>query len=342
MAQRDEDMSAVDLEHEFSSWKLRDMCGMEETVENVYRGAEVDASRGDIECIAKYLTSTSVVDVAGIFSPERFTSSATGMGLRPGFVIDLSTIKKNGEHWDMSREEDRDELQELQEGEGPYLLIGGLPCEAFSALQRLNQMRVDPEMRRPRLEQGRQHLNTAVSAYRRQIQQGSRYFLHEHPFSADSWKEQSIDDLQKEKDVYFVKGPMCRWSMRAEGARGEGFVRKDTGWLTNSPALRDILEGGCSNKGKPVKDWHRHVHLINGRARAAQVYPPRLVRAILRGLKEQMRSDGALGEIGAVSAGPTGEEEIFADGKFLELVDDVNGCVLQTDLVNEARRLELE
>ena len=40
------------------------------------------------------------------------------------------------------------------------------------------------------------------------------------------------------------------------------------------------------------RDWkHRHVHLMNGRAKAAQQYPDELCRAVCRGLKQQITAD---------------------------------------------------
>lgn len=45
----------------------------------------------------------------------------------------------------------------------------------------------------------------------------------------------------------------------------------------------------CPNRmGKPQ---HDHVTLINGRAKAAQTYPPGLCRAVCKGLLEQMEVD---------------------------------------------------
>ncbi len=65
------------------------------------------------------------------------------------------------------------------------------------------------------------------------------------------------------------------------GLQGTGFVRKETGWMTNCGALATLLEGECSNQtGKAP--WHRHVHLIGGLARQAAIYPPKLVKAVLR------------------------------------------------------------
>lgn len=65
--------------------------------------------------------------------------------------------------------------------------------------------------------------------------------------------------------------------MLAEDQQGVGFIKKQTCWLTNSPEMAECISGKC-------KGGHRHVHLINGRARAAQTYPPKLV-SILKGIR---------------------------------------------------------
>lgn len=43
---------------------------------------------------------------------------------------------------------------------------------------------------------------------------------------------------------------------------------------------------------------YRRVMLVNGRAKAAQIYPPALVAAILKGIKEQMKEDGEIKDLG--------------------------------------------
>ena len=78
----------------------------------------------------------------------------------------------------------------------------------------------------------------------------------------------------------------------SEDAQGPGLVRKDTGWMTNSARRAERLAGVCSNKLVDPDKWHRHVHLINGRAKAAQKYPPALVKNILAGLKEELHDGG--------------------------------------------------
>ena len=85
---------------------------------------------------------------------------------------------------------------------------------------------------------------------------------------------------------------------------GKGLVRKETRWLTNSPHLARTLSGVCSNS-QVGKTWHRRVNLINGRARSAQVYPPRLVRGILEALRNQLAEDGEFSQaLNSLGAGP--------------------------------------
>ena len=99
--------------------------------------------------------------------------------------------------------------------------------------------------------------------------------------------------------VFEARGPMCRWGMKAKDHQGEGLVKKQTRWLTNSPVLAEALTGCCSNN--LGKSWHRHVHLIDGRAKGAQVYPPKLVHGILKAIRKQLEVDG---EICSLDAGP--------------------------------------
>jgi hypothetical protein len=216
----------------------------------------------------------------------------------------LETTKADGTYWDLSKEEDVEELKFLQEAEDPMMLVGSPPCTAFSNLLKMKRHSVHPGKYEQLRESGRLHLRNSVASYLRQIGRG-RYFLHEAPSSADSFDEPEVIELLKMPGILRVRGPMCRWDMMATDGAGTSYVRKSTDWVTNSPVLAAILEGECSNKF----GWHRHVHLLNGRARHAQVYPPRLVRAILLGIKRQMLVDGELSELEAALAGPVCEEE---------------------------------
>lgn len=193
------------------------------------------------------------------------------------------------------------------------------------------------------MAEGRLHLEVAVDAYHRQIDNG-RYFLHEHPKPSASWNEPCIQDLAGRDDVFVVQSPMCYWRMLAEDMQGVGHVRKETQYLTNSAELAKRLNQVCEGN-------HRHVHLINGRARQAQVYPPKLVKAILKGIKAELQNMGELSELSAMSSGPSPDdtsndatEPFFnpEDVKGDEIWDSVTGTLLDPIKVWEARAEEMK
>ena len=193
-----------------------------------------------------------------------------------------------------------------------------------------------------RREKGERHLHACIRMYHKQIDAG-RHFLHEHPWSTDSWYYPEVKALSEKQGVYLVKGPTCKWEMQAEdpqGLQGKGYVRKETGWLTNSAALAESLAEQCSNETGDL--WHRYVHLVGGIARGAAVYPPKLVKAGLQGLREQMAQDGHLSSVDAYAAGPVPEEPAMPAGDWYQYWDDVNGGYLDPAGVEEARALEMD
>lgn len=228
----------------------------------------------------------------------------------------------------------------MQETDDPFLLTGSPPCEAFSAILRIMKSKRDPEKIQRDRELGLQHLRVAVEAYKRQMQRG-RYFLHEHPWTASSWNEDVVKELREDPRVYVVKGPMCRWRMKPKDCAEENvYVRKETGWMTNSPVLAEILRGTCSNSDG--KAWHRHVSLIGGgRAHAARVYPPALVKAVLKGIKEQMRQDGELSVSAMQLSGPVPEDDVELNPDW-GFWDDVRGGWLDPEGVRKARAEEMQ
>ena len=103
---------------------------------------------------------------------------------------------------------------------------------------------------------------------------------------------------------------------------------------------------------------HDHIQLLNDRATAYEKYPPRLVAAMLRALRQSMRAAGggeAHGMVGrdrqltiaAVEAGPTLEEPESlsicdtADGDQ-EFRDRSTRLPLNPEMVNKARELEMQ
>ena len=131
------------------------------------------------------------------------------------------------------------------------------------------------------LRTGRLHLTWSIGLYRAQMRDG-HYFLHEYPSGSTSVLEPCLQELLRTPGVFRVRGPMCYWGMTTSDTEGEGLVKKEAYWVTNSRFIVAELDRECSNK-TGARPWHRHVHLTNHKAHAARIYPPKLVAAILRG-----------------------------------------------------------
>ena len=289
----------------FTPQKMELMPNLIKRVRTVFQSHQMRCSVQDARDIAGALNALGEhktlwhrkVDVGEIFTPPRFTSWCSQFGLKPGLCVDLCTKRPDGYHWDLSRAEDQVWLEQIISSQRPFLLTGSPPCAQFSRINQLNRGRVSKEVWEWRQAQGRRLLHVAIKSYWQQLHAG-RYFLHEHPAFASSWNDPKMQQLVAQPGVFLVQGPMCRWGMRVKSKKDpfEGYARKETKWLTNSPFLAKILQGTCSASRDPTDpkyDWHRHLQLIGGTlCRQAQVYPAKLVKAALRGILKQMEHDG--------------------------------------------------
>ena len=146
-----------------------------------------------------------------------------------------------------------EELHNLLERDEPLLLTGSPPCNLFSRLQYISWYKLPPEVRKKRMKEALHHLHTACDAYEVQLNAG-RYFLHEAPWPASSWNDERVERIASRDDVYTVRGPMCKWGMQAtdrRGLQGNGYVRKETGWMTNHPGLAELLQQSALTRTHP-------------------------------------------------------------------------------------------
>ena len=67
---------------------------------------------------------------------------------------------------------------------------------------------------------------------------------------------------------------MCAYGMTSTDEIGEGWVKKPTTMISSSPEVLRRAEARCSDELGGHQ--HRHVHLVQGRATAAQVDPREL------------------------------------------------------------------
>lgn len=240
------------------------------------------------------------VDICEVFSPERVNAMVRKFGLTPGSSLDLT----NG--YDFRNADDRARAWAIIKKTSPYLVIGSPPCTLFSQLQELNKHihRDDPVWLRKFEEakaEATSHLVFCAMIYQHRMKHG-RHFLHEHPWSAASWKLTSMAELIDDGRVFHTQTHMCRFGMEShvQSKGGEkGLVKKPTGFMSSAECIVAELARRCDGS-------HQHVHLMGGRAAAAQVYPPALWEAILRGVIEQKRF-----EQGRVVTTPTMEPQKF-------------------------------
>ena len=68
---------------------------------------------------------------------------------------------------------------------------------------------------------------------------------------------------------------MCQFGMKSRDAEGEGWAKKPTTLMTNSLDMFKTLSKRCT------PGTHRHVPLMEGRAKAAALYPKDLRQAVL-------------------------------------------------------------
>ena len=115
--------------------------------------------------------------------------------------------------------------------------------------------------------------------YELQIADG-RYFVHEHKWTAWSWRLPAMRALCAREGVYLGKGNMCQHGMFIDTPSGPELALKATGWLANSTHILDCLAKLCTNSGN--EGDHEHASLENSRAARIAVYPDKLCYAIFK------------------------------------------------------------
>ena len=180
-------------------------------------------------------------------------------------------------------------------------------------------------------------LGFALSVYTWQVRRG-RYFLHEHPASASSWKLEEVQAVRCLDGVTTMTCDACMFGMRAVDADGvERPVKKPTRWMSNAPRLLRSLGFRCDGK-------HAHTRLLGGRAGAAAVYPPEMVVAIVRGLQAQREEDARAGRTEAPLSAALTQAMSLENPAWSDKVvrDEYTGEPLSHELVRRGKAEELK
>ena len=136
-----------------------------------------------------------------------------GLGLKVIGVLDLRIMKPDGSPWDFTRQADRRAAREMIDVQDPDWLIGPPPCKCFSIWNyAMNYPKVDKAKVQAAVAEGCIHLNAVASLYRKQMMKG-KYFPHEHPTSAHSWKEDSNVAIAMDPTVHIVVAHQCMYGL---------------------------------------------------------------------------------------------------------------------------------
>ena len=265
--------------------------------------------------------------------------------MRAGWSLDLTMRDPDtNEPRDLSKKSNQNKVRKMVLEGKPFMLIGSPPCTAFTRLQALNKHKREPEVVKKELAAACEHIRFCFEMYEIQ-RNGCRYFAHEHPSSASSWNRPEVLDMLLKEDVELVIVDMCDFGMVSTNKYGEALVRKRTKILTNSPEVARRVARKCSGD-------HVHTHLMNGKAKRAQLYPRAFSKAVCEGIAAQKKLHSLglrqsplmnvdeMDEAVTKLTGKVGHVEMLHEDEIA--MDDQSGGELDPQLVRQARRSEIE
>ena len=246
-------------------------------------GVQEDTARTCALTMMSLTPPSTFVEVYGTSIFDHNLMSRRNLNIEGLRSFDLRSLKPDGTPWNFMKRSDRKLARRMINEQDPDWVIGAPPCTAFSIWNHgINFKKMDPETVRQMLEEGRAHLRFACSLYRRQIANG-KFFLHEHPATAMSWKEEEVDALARLPFVHLVTAHQCQYGLVTPSDADRSKMvpaLKPTKFLTNSLVMSEQLQKKCDGS-------HSHQHLTGGRCKDAAFYPLPLVRAILKGIALQ-------------------------------------------------------
>ena len=92
-----------------------------------------------------------------------------------------------------------------------------------------------------------------------------------------------MDDLQIQSAV----AHMCKYGMQSSEMLGIGKEKGPTGCLTNSQYRMDNMKNTCLG-------GHKHIQLVGCKAQECQVYPDKLCREMLSGIRLELANSGVI------------------------------------------------
>ena len=162
-----------------------------------------------------------------------------------------------------------------------------------------------------------------------------------------------ITELMAHAEVGSVVLHMCAFGMTSTDEQGEAPVKKGTRLMSSSGEILKRVDRKWSNGSGGTPHWH--VHLIQGRAKAAQVYPRDLADSICEGIAAQKRIESlgvtprdimsveTMRQAAKAGVGECPAEALHHSGfEGMEAFDDVTGQALRPELMIKTRKDEID
>ncbi|CAE7353637.1 unnamed protein product [Symbiodinium sp. CCMP2592] len=157
----------------------------------------------------------------------------------------------------------------------PRMLVSSPPCTMYSDLQRLwNFKKMKAKLRRARMKKANTLLDFGMTVCTVQGNAG-RFWVHEHPNRASSWKRRTVRKLMRLKTTMAVTFDQCQVGLCLPG-NPEKKIRKRTTLLTNSQHVVDLfkpLQCCCAKGAHALARGNYNGVSV---ARYCQAYPRRL------------------------------------------------------------------
>ncbi len=160
----------------------------------------------------------------------------------------------------------------------PRVLVTSAPCTMFSGVMRTNLNRMDPATTATRWEQTNVLLDFSMERCRYQFDHG-RFFLHENPLTASSWRRPSVMALADLPGVCQSDFDQCRFGLRAPATRRP--LRKATRLLHNIPDIEKVF-GNCRCNCTMLHDRIEGSQAGVRLSQYCQVYGPELSHAMVQ------------------------------------------------------------
>ena len=186
--------------------------------------------------------------------------------------------------------------------------------DPFLVTQYLERHSVSSDQYMKKLMSLREFLHVMMQCHMRQ-HFADLYWLHEHPGGHASWREPTMWKFTNESTTYFVKGPICRWNVQRRQSESSEYVRKTTGFFTNSWRIKIALESYFEEHAQEV--WGRNSMNPEMQTTLLNTYPPKLIVTILKALREQLTESDQLNAVEEI-AGPVPEIPLEYDQILIE------------------------